>query len=120
MTIPQRYNRNRVDVLYRVVGNREPIGATLQDADGAAIDLSSRSVYFRMVDMSDGTVVVDSDAATKDDAANGQVSFTPAAGDVDTAGEYAIYFVDDASPPRRWPYEPAAWRLVIAAEQTEV
>lgn len=69
--------------------------ATLRDAETkAAIDLTGDDVAFRMVELADASVVVvDSVAATLDVAASGQVSYPPTAGDVDTAGTFAAWWI---------------------------
>lgn len=108
--------RNILHTLRRVVGNREPIAAQLLDANGDAVDLTGRTLYFRMVELSGGTVVVNNVAATVTDAATGLVQYSPAAEDVDTAGVYGCYFIDDNSPSRRWPADGARLQLELLAE----
>lgn len=108
---------NPIQVLRRVVGNREPIAATMLDINGDVINLAGRSVSFRMVLISDGSVKVNSSSATVTSASEGKVAYSPSANDVNTAGTYAMYFVDDATPSRRWPYEAARFQLVLEAEE---
>jgi hypothetical protein len=68
------------------------IAATLQRPDGTAIDVTNLTVTFAMVNSETGAVKVNNAAATKDDAANGQVSYAPVAADVDTEGTFFGYF----------------------------
>ena len=69
--------------------------ATLRDAETkAAINLTGDSVTFRMVELSDySVVVINNVAATLDVAASGQVSYPPAANDVDAAGTFAAWWI---------------------------
>jgi hypothetical protein len=53
-----------------------------------AVDLTGATVKFRMVDDSDDSVKVDDKDATVDDATEGQVSYSWADADIDTAGNY--------------------------------
>jgi hypothetical protein len=111
------YLTNEPCELARVVGNREAIGVTLKDLTGAVVDLTGRTIVFRMVALSDGSVKVNNAAATIDDAEDGEVSYTPTASDVDTAGDYAMYFLDTTSVPhKRWPYDGAVWLLRLVSE----
>lgn len=50
----------------------------------------------------------------------GHVTYSPDSADVDTAGLYAMYFTDNASPARKWPYDGAKFRLKIIAETEEI
>lgn len=111
------YQTNEPCILRRVVGNREAIGAALKDLSGAAVNVTGRTIVFRMVALSSGTVKVNNAAATLVDAADGEVSYTPSASDVDTAGDYAIYFLDTTETPnKRWPYDGAVWVLRLLSE----
>ena len=110
---------NDVQVVQRVVGNQEAIGAQLKDIDGANIDITGLTMKFRMVNTEDGTVKVNDASATISVGTDGKVSYAPAAADVDTAGEFAMYFQDSSSPIRRWPPEGARFKLVIVAEQND-
>ena len=107
---------NEQTTLPRVVGNLEPIGFILQDNAGAAIDLTGRAVNFRLVNVETGTAKVTGSSCVLTDAAAGAGYYQPVSGDVDTAGRYAVYFVDDATPPRRWPYDGAKFQLHLLAE----
>lgn len=109
--------RNSIIVVQRVVGNREPLGAVLVDADGAPINLTGRTIVFRMLDMATGAVIVDNAVAALDNAAAGEVSYTPAANEVAAEGRYACYFLDvTETPNRRWPYDGARFQLHIKGE----
>ncbi len=108
---------NTICTVDRVVGNREPIGATLTDIDGEALNLTAKTITFRMILISDGSVKVDDASAALDVAANGEVSYTPAAIDVDTAGLYACYFTDDDTIDRLFPYDGANFQLNLLAEK---
>jgi hypothetical protein len=74
-------------------GDTEPaLEATLEDANGNAKDLTNAdSVQFHMKDPTADTAKVDK-AATIDDAANGEVSYSWDGEDVDTTGEYEAEF----------------------------
>jgi len=67
--------------------------ATLQDGAGTAIDLTGQTVVFYMKNVTDGTVKVNGSAATIEDELSGQVSYSWAAADIDTAGKYWGWFV---------------------------
>ena len=112
--------RTKADLLpmRRIKGNTEPIGAQLKDQDDAVIDVTGLTIKFRMVNTDTQAVKINNAAATIDDAVNGKVSYTPVAGDVDTVGTYAIYFVDDATNDRLFPYDGARWILDIVEEYT--
>lgn len=69
-------------------GNTAPsISATLQDAVGAAVDLTGASVTFRMKPLAGGPVAVDH-AAVIVGAALGTVRYDWQVGDTDTPGYY--------------------------------
>ena len=65
--------------------------ATLQDANGNAIDLTSASVRFHMRAVGGNQVVVD-EAATLVTAASGIVRYDWSAADTDTIGSYQAEF----------------------------
>lgn len=64
-----------------------PLTATLVDSAGDPVDLTDATVKFRMVDAS-GAVVVSAGTVSITNALAGEVSYSWAAGDVDTVGEY--------------------------------
>lgn len=109
-------NINTPTTIPRVVGNLEAISAQLLDNDGSAINLTGLSLTFRMVLIADGSVKVDDETADIVTAATGEVAYSPQATDVDTAGLYAMYFEDNSSPARRWPFDGAIFRLLLMAE----
>lgn len=76
------------------VGDQEPpISATLEDEDGNAKDLSNASgVDFHMKDPKADSAKVDADATIEGDGSNGEVSYSWAAADVDTAGDFEAEF----------------------------
>jgi hypothetical protein len=65
--------------------------ATLQDADGNAIELTSASVRFHMRPVGGGAIVVDQ-AATVVTALEGLVRYNWTAADTDTVGSYQAEF----------------------------
>ena len=107
---------NEQQTLNRVVGNLEPIGFVLQDNAGAAINLTGRAVNFRLVNMNTGAAKVAGSACLVGSPASGEGYYQPVTTDMDTAGRYAVYFVDDSTPARRWPYDGAKFQLNILAE----
>lgn len=113
MSSPAQNERVTIE---RVVGNREAIGSTLKDNAGNAINLTGKTIKFRMVNCKTDIAKVDNQAATLDDAANGKVSYTPEAVDVDTVGMFACYFIDDATIDRLWPYDGAKFLMRIKSE----
>lgn len=105
---------NTTETLERIVDNIEAIGAQLKDIAGTVVDLTGRTVTFRMIEISTGTVKVDDSAATITSATLGKVQYDPSAADMDTAGTYAMYFNDDLN--RRWPYDGARFLLHLKEE----
>jgi hypothetical protein len=80
------------DFVTKVGDEEPPLEATLEDADGNAKDLTTASgVDFHMKDPTSDVAKVDKSAAI-DDAANGEVSYSWAAEDVDTTGEFESEF----------------------------
>lgn len=108
---------NTTETLERVVGNVEAIGAQLKDITGTVVNLTGRTVTFRMVEISTGAVKVDDSSAALSVAATGKVQYNPSAGDMDTAGTYAMYFNDDLN--RRWPYDGARFLLHLKTETND-
>lgn len=64
--------------------------------------------------------ITDTGTGTHTFAKVGHVTYSPATADVDTAGLYAMYFVDNSSPARKWPYDGAKFRMKIIAETEEI
>lgn len=95
----------------RVKGDREPVGATLKNQADVAVDLTGLKINFCMFDKYNKTTKVNA-AATIVTAASGTVSYTFASIDVDTVGNYEMYFVDDGANPRRWPFD-GGWVLRV-------
>lgn len=107
---------NTLKVVDRVVGNLELIGATLQDINEVALNLTGKTILFRMVLISDGSVKVNNQSASLDVAASGQVSYSPVTADMNTAGLYACYWIDDDTVDRLFPYDGANFQLNLLAE----
>lgn len=94
-----------------------PVGATLKQRNTsgvlAAVNLTGKTVKFRMVDDA-GTVVVNDAAATVVTAESGTVQYDFAAGDVDTAGTYWGWFlVYSGSEFDTFPAEGRALKIII-------
>ena len=97
------------------VGDRRiPIGDTLADADGTAVDLTGCTVAFRMVLCSDDTVKINSASATVDSATDGQVSYAWTADDVNTAGIYAYWWIVTNTATTKVEHFPADGRRRFA------
>ena len=87
-----------IDYLEFTVGDTaRAITATLTDGDGNAVNLTGNTVAFRMTPQGGDTAKVDDAAATIDDAATGQVSYSWATADVDAAGTYEAQFIRTVS-----------------------
>ena len=108
--------RNEIQTMDRVLDNVEVIPATLKDNTGTVINLTGRTVTCQIIDMADGTVIQATGAVTIVSATAGTVTYTPAAGDVDAVGVFAVYFNDDTG--RRWPYDGAKFSLNVIATTT--
>lgn len=91
-----------------------PISATLRQADGTVVDLTSLDVLFTMVS-SDGTVKVAETAADTTDATAGEVQYDLQDADCDTAGTYYIYFIteDAGGEQNTYPAEQGAMRVTF-------
>lgn len=108
----------------RVAGDKSAIAATLLDATGAAVDLTNRSIVCRVLgydpdnEATLDVVHVADQAATLDNAAAGQVSYTPAAGELNAAGCYAVYFLEiiAGAVVDRWPGDGPRWVLRLVEE----
>ena len=112
----QKYNRNDIAPLVRVKGDLDAIGGTLVDINNKAIDITGQTITFRMVD-AQGVVKVDNQPAVIEDAAAGRVSYTPQAADVDTTGDFTMFFLANGV---RYPYDAAQWTLRITEETQAV
>jgi len=76
------------------VGNRNPsITENIVDSAGAAVDLTGATVQFRMRAVGSSTLKVDASATIVGAPTGGNVRYDWAALDVDTAGEYLIWWV---------------------------
>lgn len=111
--------RNELETLHRVVGNLEPIPFALKDINGVALNLTGRAVVCRMVLISSGSVKINNAACVLTTAASGEGYYQPITADMDTAGKYAIYFLDDSTPIRRFPYDGARFILNLLAETAQ-
>jgi hypothetical protein len=100
----------RVD---RMKGDRRtPITGRLTQG-GAVVNLTGMSVVFHMVKQ-DGTVKVNSQAASIVSAAAGTVSYAPTANDVDTAGEYFGWFIiTESGKTDHFPHDGNKYQIVI-------
>ena len=79
-----------------------------------------RNPGHRLVSINGGSTVVTGSTATIDSASLSHVSYTPSSSHVDTAGTFAMYFIDgstDAATPQvRYPYDGAKFLLNIVSE----
>ena len=108
-------NRNPIQIIDRVIDNVEAVGLTLQDNDGVAIDVTSLTLTVELRLMSDNSKIGDTITAAKisGQEANGKISFTPNANQVDTVRNMAVYVFDDSSPVRIWPYDGARCQFKV-------
>lgn len=110
------YAENAVEVLNRVVGNLEPIGFQLLDINRDPLDVTGKTLKFRMVNVATGTAKITAGTCTITTAATGIGQYQPTGTDFDTAGTYAAYIVDDATVDRLFPYDGAKWLIRVVAE----
>ena len=103
-------------VIERMVGDRlTPISATLIQ-NGVVVDLTGKTVAFRMITAA-GAVIVNNVAATIISAANGTVSYTFEAAEVATAGTfYGWWIVTSNSLNDHFPHDGRKLRIVIKSE----
>lgn len=81
------------DTLVFWVGNRSPAITQVISADGTPVNLSGATVVFRMRPVGSSDLKVDAAAAFVTDGTDGQVKYEWAALDVDTAGNYLVWWV---------------------------
>lgn len=116
--------RNPVEPLHRVAGNLEPIGAYLVDQDEVAINLTGKTVVFRMIRFSDGTVIINDVAGTVLVAATGKVQYQPTGTQMDISSasldseSFAMYWkiLETGQPTIRLPYDGSRWMLILHVE----
>lgn len=96
---------------------RGPAATLMDSGTNLAVDLTASTVAWRMVQLDDASVVVvDSEAANIDTAADGEVSFDWSGADVDAAGEFAAWWIrTEAGKTERFP-SGKAFILVSIAE----
>lgn len=117
MSIPAQNERI---ILRRVVGSFEAIPGQLLDNQGTAINLSGKTIKCRIVDTDGGSVIVNNQEATIQDAATGKVSYSPSSLEVTALvkGKYACYFYDDDSVDKLYPYDGPRYLLKVVSEST--
>lgn len=93
-----------------------PIRMLLEDPNtGQPIDVSTSSFQFRMIAKDTGTVKVNNAACVIEDATGGAVRYDWAAADVDTAGEYWGWFIqNEISSSRKARYPVDGKKLAIS------
>lgn len=108
---------NNETVLPRVLGNLDPIPFQMLDNNGVNINITGKTLKMRLVNIDTGTVKLAAGACTIDVAAEGKGHYTPAAIDMDTKGNYAVYVMDgtNTSDPR-YPYDGPKYILAIVGE----
>lgn len=109
-----------VDVHYRGLGNTlTPIKRQLvqkgEDGLYAPVNLTGKTVYFRMTDEDGNDVIAGTSAqCTVTDAANGKVEYDPDHADVDERGTFYGYFdVYDGLEFDTYPAEAKTFKIVI-------
>lgn len=104
----------------RHVGDTEvALAATLQRPDGTAVDLTSLTVRFKMVDTAGSVKVAETDSnVSVTDAANGQCQYNFQSADVDTAGTYYAYFTaeDGSGNKDTFPAATGGLRIVNSGD----
>lgn len=100
----------------RMVGDRlTGIAATLVQ-NGSPVNLTGKTVVFRMV-KANNDVKIAAGVATIVSAANGQVSYEFTADDVDTAGVYyAWWIVTGSGKPDHFPHDGRKYKITLISE----
>lgn len=80
------------DLLVWAVGNRDPSITENITIDGTAVDLTGKTVKFKMRAVNSTTLKVDAAAVVVGSATAGNVRYDWAAADVDTAGQYLCWW----------------------------
>lgn len=94
------------DIIHKyTVGDRSKNPAVIfQDTAGVAIDITGKTIRFRMVNANTQEVKVSDAVATITDAAAGKARYDWLAADVDTAGVYwAWWIIDDSGSEEHFP-----------------
>jgi len=104
---------NVEQIIVRVKADREAIGFALQDNAGDAEDMSGKTATVSLIDVTDHTAHVSGESTSWTTQASGKGSWTPSVAAVGTVGTFAIYFIDDSTQPRRWPYDGAKLKLRV-------
>lgn len=103
--------RNKTCRLYRRLDSTEPIGFTMSDINGTALDLTGRTVTMNGWDMDTGSSAFSGASVSVTDAANGKVSWTPDASHVATERDIALHLQDDTG--RQFPWDGARFILEV-------
>ena len=112
--------KNTRTVLERVLGDTDEITAVLTDnaSPPAVVNLTGyESPKLRAVG-EDGNVLFEGDAEVVS-AVAGTIKYEPVAGDFDTIGRFALYWIlteTATSLPRRWPYDGPKWIVDVVDE----
>ena len=94
---------------------RVAIADTLVDSEGVIVDLTGKTVAFRMTLEGSNSPKVDDAAATIDAATAGQVSYSWVAADVSAAGTYDYqWIVTSASKTEHFPVGAKAKVVFVA------
>lgn len=98
---------------------RTPLAFRCRRPDGSIVDLTSKTVFFHMVNSAGSDKVAETSSnVTVNDAKAGLVQYDFQAADVDTAGTYYAYFVvkdtgDEAANTETFPAIARQFRIVI-------
>ena len=102
---------NQTCTIDRIKDDREPLGFQLVDNEGTPIDLMSLTITAETYDIQNKVQDEAGMAVTITDEPNGLIQWTPTTDSVDTTGDFALYFIDNSTPSRRWPYDGT--RLIL-------